>query len=222
LLYTPVFLVPLDIRLGGYLSTQRFPVEFVRSLPVSKRLHFRTQIGTSFPMLLVLLSACVLLAPLGSLSDTAIALTDRAAQAVAADPMDDSDDDHLQDFGFLLVPRGTFAERTVHAGRKAHVLTRVCLVMVAYLAAWLAFAPGIMGGGTRWRESTAKDKVRALVSLPFLIAVFALWLCGGPIVGWAFVLAYNHPVYMIFGTLSICAVLFRLAERQFVNLEVIA
>ena len=42
-------------------------------------------------------AAYVLLAPLSSLSDTAIALTDRAAQAVAADPMDDSDDDHLQD-----------------------------------------------------------------------------------------------------------------------------
>ena len=35
-------------------------------------------------------------------------------------------------------------------------------------------------------------------------------------------LAHKYPLYMIVGTSALCAVLFHLAERQFVNLEVTA
>jgi hypothetical protein len=60
----------------------------------------------------------------------------------------------------------------------------------------------------------------AVGGIILLAALIAFGRLGGPIIAWAFVLAHHYPVHTIAGTLAICALLLRLPERRFANLEV--
>ena len=58
-------------------------------------------------------------------------------------------------------------------------------------------------------KGVGKTTLTALAGLPNLV-----------VMAWTFVIAYKYPVHIIAATVAICALLLRLPERRFADLEV--
>jgi len=199
------------------------PTEHLFTLALSRRLWLRIKFATGLLLLVLLIIIFAVGSSLTSLSDSedvSLLLPHGAAEVLQAHQSDETFDwrDGLS-AGLLLVPKRTYAFYTLPSGRPARVLGLTCLVIVLYLITWLAGAPYMMCGRVRnapWkRESFSR-------SVPILVLWILLCSYLGLLDAWTYALAYTHPVVLLVTTTAICAVLLRLAERQFVNLDVAA
>jgi hypothetical protein len=209
---------------GATLTTNLSTYEFLLSLPVSRRLQCRAKIATGLLILTPVLIVFTLWGSLWTGQRVTVPLPHRAAGAVNAEMAEGEFHWYHASPRFPGEPGDSYYYYTVPDGRLAYALARSCIVIMWYALSWmpwLAMSRRLSLGETRTREGPARGWISA-VGATILVAgfiAFAHW--GGPVIAWAFVLAYKYPVPIVAATLAISALLLRLPERRFANLEVI-
>lgn len=220
-------LCPYCIVISGFLSGVHSrhgrPTDHLFTLPLSRRLWLRIKVATGLLLLVLLIITFAVGSSLTSLSDSedvSLLLPHGAAEVLQAHQSDETFHwTHVPSAGLLLVPKSAYGFYTLPSGRPARVLGLTCLIIVSYLIAWLLVAPEMMRGRLR-NASGIKEHLSE--SVPIVVLMFFWFSYLGLLDGWTYALAYKHPVVLLVTTTAICAVLLRLAERQFVNLEVSA
>jgi hypothetical protein len=196
-----------------------FPREFVFSIALPKHLHFRTKTA-SFILLIGFVAGFAALLSWVSQSESTLLLTNRAAETIGAEPSAEGLDwDDRMLGGFLLVPRSLYGNYTVSGPSITSGVANGCLAVLYYSLAWLLWGPFVMS--QRFKRQARIRKQRGFIrnGWGLYVMIVAFLFFGGPLVAWAFVLAYTHPLCLILGTAAVCLLLLRLAERQFVNCE---
>jgi hypothetical protein len=186
--------------------------ELLCVLPVPKRAHFRAKVAMNLLVLAAILSMLALVASLLPDRTITLPLTHRAAEALnAARSTEHSSEDGSGEL-FYIIGKGVYGYYTIPDARTANVLTRSAIAAIWYLLCWLVEA---------WPRSVGPRQLLLLLFSPFgLLIAFVLF--GGVPISWVFVLAYKYPLYLIAGTVALCAVLYRFAQRRFLNFELVA
>jgi len=218
----PIFLVMLclgsTVRMHRFLDVRRpLPLEFHLTLALRRKLCFAVRMASGLFLLLALVALFAFVFSLSGPQDISSPLPHRAAQAVNADHSEDILDwfDALAN-GFLLVPQRAYSVYDVRDGGSARVLGRTCLVVILYFLFWLSLTPSATRSKKIGLDAATSGRGLALRITFCLLCYFGM----GPVDAWVFVLACMHPLYLIGATVAICLLLLRVAEQQFVNLEV--
>jgi hypothetical protein len=183
--------------------------ELLSVLPVRRRSRFRAKVLAGLLTIGTLLSILAVLGWLSTEPSFNLLMSDSAAEVLNAVRYEERPTQAAYHLLFLF-QKGSYDHYTIPGGMTANVLTRSALALIWYfLSCALSTRP--------FKEK--KLLVLAQVSLFALLIAFTLW--GGSVMSWVFVLAYEYPLLLTAGTLATCALLFRLAERHFVNLEVV-
>ena len=197
--------------------------ELLFTLPVSRRLHFRTKTAVGFLILVPILIVFTLWGSLWTGRSVTVPLTHRAAEAVNARVSSEESHWYRPSPRFPGEPKETYDYYTVPDGRLAYALARSSIVIAWYALSWM----GMLGMSTRslMRQIAKRKNPPPIWISPIgTILIIAVWMGfsyrGGPLMAWTFVIAYKYPVHIIAATVAICALLLRLPERRFANLEV--
>jgi hypothetical protein len=127
--------------------------------------------------------------------------------------------------GVRLVPAELYANYTVPSSKTAYLLAAACLLSIAYFFFWWPVTKSNMEDPTRLRRiktGSTSDRLTAQLSgLPgFLFLLVVVFGFSGIVLSWTFAFAYTHPFYLILATIAVCLVLEQIAERQFMDFEI--
>jgi hypothetical protein len=205
-------------------GTPAFLQQFPLSLAVPRRLYFRIKIAFWTAVTFGLTVPIGLLCALGVQEETTLPLSHGVADMLNAQISAESLS--ALGAGTRLVPSELYASYTVPSGKTAYLLAAACLLSIAYFFFWWPVAKSYMETPARLRRiqtgSTYVQLTTRLSGLPLLLLLFGVAFgFSGIVLSWTFALAYTHPFYLIIATIAVCLVLEQIAERQFLNIEIV-